>query len=201
MSGKSEDVIKHRQKRKQELVQIMGGKCAICGYDKYIGALEFHHINPIEKKYGLSSGNCKSIETDIEEAQKCILLCANCHREVEGGFIQKKLNSSFQKEIAELILQDYKKQKEKTKKYCIDCGKEIHNTSIRCPECNAIYRQITERPNREELKKLIREKSFSEIGRMFGVSDNSVRKWCDKVNLPRKVSDIKKFSNEDWELI
>jgi len=55
--------------------------------------------------------------------------------------------------------------------------------------------------NREELKKLIRTTPFLQIGQKFGVSDNAVRKWCDRFGLPRKVSDIKKISDEDWEKI
>lgn len=58
-----------------------------------------------------------------------------------------------------------------------------------------------ERPSREEFKDLIRNNSFVSIGKMFGVSDSAIRKWCDSYNLPRKVSDIKKISDKDWENI
>ena len=54
---------------------------------------------------------------------------------------------------------------------------------------------------REELKQNIRSISFSEIGRNCGVSDNAVRKWCDKYGLPRHKREIKKFSDEEWKLI
>ena len=54
---------------------------------------------------------------------------------------------------------------------------------------------------REELKNLIRTTPFTTIGIKYGVSDNAVRKWCDKYNLPRTLSDIKQISDEDWELI
>ena len=43
--------------------------------------------------------------------------------------------------------------------------------------------------------------SFTAIGKKYNVSDNAVRKWCDKYNLPRKASEIKKYSDEEWELI
>lgn len=58
-----------------------------------------------------------------------------------------------------------------------------------------------ERPNRKELKKLIRTKSFLEIGRMFNVSDNAIRKWCDAEKLPRKKTEIKQYTDEEWEKI
>jgi len=52
---------------------------------------------------------------------------------------------------------------------------------------------------REELKQLIRTTPFIKIGQQFGVSDNAIRKWCDKFNLPRKSTEIKKISDKDWE--
>lgn len=89
----------------------------------------------------------------------------------------------------------------KNKFYCIDCGCEISSESIRCISCSNKLKRVVERPNREELKKLIREKSFVELGRMYNVTDNAIRKWCDNYKLPRKVSEIKKYSQEEWEKI
>ena len=57
------------------------------------------------------------------------------------------------------------------------------------------------RVSREELKTLIRTLPFLQIGEKFNVSDNTIRKWCDKYNLPRKASEIKKYSDEEWNLI
>ena len=58
-----------------------------------------------------------------------------------------------------------------------------------------------ERPSREELKRLIRTLPFTQIGKMYGVSDNAVRKWCDFEKLPRKKKEINSYSNEEWEKI
>ena len=91
--------------------------------------------------------------------------------------------------------------KEKTKYYCIDCGKEISKGAIRCIECSHKLLQKADRPSREELKKLIRTKSFVQIGKDFKVSDNAIRKWCEAYNLPKRVKDIKQFSDEEWENI
>lgn len=94
--------------------------------------------------------------------------------------------------------------KEKVKNYCIDCGKEISRGSLRCIECAAKKRTVPleNMPiTREKLKELIRTTPFTKIGEMYQVSDNSVRKWCDKFNLPRKVSDIKKYTDEEWKKI
>lgn len=70
-----------RKAIKKMLVDRAGGKCSKCGYDKSIRALEFHHPNPSEKDFGLSKNLCKSISKLKEEADKCILLCSNCHAE------------------------------------------------------------------------------------------------------------------------
>ena len=68
-------------KLKQMAVSYKGGKCERCGYDKNIGALDFHHLDPKQKEFEISKVRHKSIEDIKEELDKCILLCANCHRE------------------------------------------------------------------------------------------------------------------------
>jgi transposase len=83
---RAERVIRRRRRVKQILVSEWGGCCALCGYDRYFGALEFHHLDPAEKRFGLSvRGLARSLAALRREAQKCILLCSNCHAEVEGG--------------------------------------------------------------------------------------------------------------------
>lgn len=85
---------------------------------------------------------------------------------------------------------------------CIECGSPVYKKGTRCVNCAALNsRLVKNRPSREELKQLIREKSFVEIGKQYNLSDNAIRKWCDSYNLPRKKSEIKKYSNEEWILI
>lgn len=85
--------------------------------------------------------------------------------------------------------------------YCCDCGIEIYSQSQRCIKCSHVLQQKVARPNRDELKKMIREKSFVQIGKDFGVSDKAITKWCIAYNLPSKKTDIKKISDVDWEKI
>lgn len=75
-----------RRRAKRTLVAEAGGACVVCGYDRYVGALQFHHIDPRSKRFGLGGrGLARSIAILREEAAKCVLLCANCHSEVEAG--------------------------------------------------------------------------------------------------------------------
>ena len=77
-------VKKRRSVLKEELVKYKGGKCEICGYNKCIEALEFHHLNREEKDFTISSYLRLGIDKLKKEADKCILVCANCHREIHG---------------------------------------------------------------------------------------------------------------------
>ena len=78
-------VISHRRKKKEKLVERFGGKCVVCGYNKYAGALDFHHTNPREKSFAISvKGLSYSWESVIREAEKCVLVCKNCHTEIEA---------------------------------------------------------------------------------------------------------------------
>ena len=64
------------------LIAYKGGKCERCGYDKSSRALEFHHLNPSEKDFGISKVLTRSVQSLKEEADKCVLLCSNCHAEI-----------------------------------------------------------------------------------------------------------------------
>ena len=82
-------VAKRRKKLKTLAIEYKGGKCVVCGYKKCVGALELHHVNKNDKKFGIGDkGYTRSWEKIKVELDKCLLLCANCHREVEAGILQ-----------------------------------------------------------------------------------------------------------------
>jgi excisionase family DNA binding protein len=86
---RSEAVARRRRRIKDILVSEAGGRCSICGYDRYVGALQFHHRDPADKRFGVGErGLTRSIAVVRAEAAKCVLLCANCHAEVEGGIVK-----------------------------------------------------------------------------------------------------------------
>jgi excisionase family DNA binding protein len=86
---RSEAVSRRRRRLKEILVREAGGRCAICGYGRWVGALQFHHRDGEEKEFGLADrGLTRSLEVVRREAAKCTLLCANCHSEVEAGIVK-----------------------------------------------------------------------------------------------------------------
>jgi len=82
-------VAKRRRKIKELSIEYKGGKCQLCGYTKYQGALDLHHIDPNTKLFGIGDkGYTRSWERVRAELDKCVLVCANCHRELEAGITQ-----------------------------------------------------------------------------------------------------------------
>ena len=205
--GSALNVSNFRKRRKQNLIKVLGGQCCLCGYDKISEALEFHHINPEEKEYAISqNGTCHDLEKDLSEIKKCILVCANCHREIHNGIYTEEdlwKNQNYNEDIANQLREEKNKLLEKTIYYCVNCGKQLSRKTITglCEECHRQQTKRAERPSREELKQMIKELPFTQIALKYGVSDNAIRKWCDAENLPRKKTDINKYTDEEWSKI
>ncbi len=82
-------VDKRRKKVRARALAIQDGKCQICGYNRCPQALHYHHRDPKTKEFGISADGLTRAWHRVEkEVQKCILLCANCHREVHSGITQ-----------------------------------------------------------------------------------------------------------------
>jgi hypothetical protein len=80
-----EAVLKRKHKIRRILIVEAGACCQSCGYDRCWFNLHFHHVDPSKKKFALTRGNGKSLARFREEARKCVLVCANCHGEIEAG--------------------------------------------------------------------------------------------------------------------
>ena len=122
-------------KRKLELIEYKGGKCECCGYNQNYAALDFHHVHPEEKEFQLDSRHLSNTHIDKlkKEVDKCVLLCANCHRESH--------HPEYSKDKVQLLLENYtaKTVKVLDKKHklsvCPVCGKTA--TGNFCGECGA----------------------------------------------------------------
>lgn len=162
---RSEAVQKRREKVKLMAINYKGGKCEICGYNKCPDALEFHHINSNEKDFGIAQkGYTRSFSEVRKELDKCILVCSNCHREIHYSE-RNKQTEEIRKEIEEEI---NKKTTEKT---------------LKIKKNNA--------PIKEEIvDALVKFKNFRKTGMFFKKSDNAVRKWCRKYNIPTHTNEM-----------
>jgi len=83
---RTESVVRRRARVRFQLIEEAGGRCLLCGHDRKMAALQFHHVDPTTKLFTLRNGDTRSLKRMRAEAAKCILLCANCHAEVESGF-------------------------------------------------------------------------------------------------------------------
>jgi hypothetical protein len=75
-------VTEWRRRTKIKAVEYKGGKCARCGYNKSLRALQFHHRDPNEKDFMISRPNPRTWEKVKVELDKCDLVCGNCHSEI-----------------------------------------------------------------------------------------------------------------------
>lgn len=192
---------KMRSYRKMVLVDIMGSKCEICGYNKCPDSFDFHHILPTDKKMNLAKGSIcnSSIIKVIEELKKVVMLCANCHREVHYGIhsdlvlewiknlpSRKEYVLSKTKEDINLLFKF--KFAKYFKKICLCCNKEFTTKEKDQKYCstncfNILNRKVTNRPLKKELEGLLENMTLIDIGRKYGVSDNSVRKWGENYGI------------------
>ena len=179
------DVINFRKRIKIALVKAFGGRCQHCEKEFPAVVFDFHHLNPEEKSFGRSNCSTTRAKTAYaQEAKKCCMLCANCHRLVENGeFDGSVLNCNFDESIYYATLEELANKQKKNSSY-----EEKQQAHLR-------------KPDRDTLKSLIRTTPFTHIGNMFEVSDNAVRKWCKIEKLPSKKKEIKNYSNEEWLLI
>ena len=170
---------------KEKAIKYKGGKCCLCGYNKYNGALEFHHINPDEKDFNISKdGHVRSWERVRGEIDKCVLLCANCHRElhnlIRNDLVSKEIVNKLDNNYGCIILEKIE-YKETTR--CVDCNCEITNGSLRCMSCSKISQRKVDRPPYKQLIKEIEKLGYTGTGRKYGVSDNAIRNWKNKYEI------------------
>lgn len=165
--------------RKRKAVELLGGKCCKCGYDKNLACLDFHHLDPEQKDMDWNKLRLHKWNTIVLELKKCILLCRNCHGETHwpDQFLTRE------NQEANNLLDYNHKVLEPTGK-CPFCGKDVYSTKYCSVECVAQdRRKVKDRPTKEELSEMLKTMSYCSIGRHYNVSDNAVRKWAKKYDL------------------
>lgn len=139
------------------------------------------------------------IEDTYNTKSKTLQLDKNCYGNFAGNYLAENVLAGYHRLSDEELYNSAAKRS--SKNFCKICGSKISNGADYCVQCKALLSRKVERPNREQLKTLIRTESFLEIGRKYSVTDNAVRRWCDMESLPRSKHDIMKYSDEEWSQV
>ena len=178
MSKSSEAVKQWRKNTKLKVITCMGGCCQICKYSKCSEALELHHLDPNEKDFGLSAIMAKPVKwvKIVTEASKCILLCANCHREVH--FNNLEIPKTFQK-FDETLLGSFLE----VKSFCPVCNKEKINKNKYCSlSCAGTTHGKVDWTTIDLIDLIENQKiAKTQIADMMGCSDQAVHKRYKKL--------------------
>jgi hypothetical protein len=183
MSNGSEAVKRWRTSTKQTLVAALGGCCAVCGYNTCNEALDLHHLDPDKKEFSFGKiiahpANWLKI---VKEAKKCVLLCANHHREYHAGIcslpaVLPVFDARFE---ASKTIANLEKQTP-----CATCGKLKPESCITCSRVCAAKRSRKVNWDATDLASLLSQKiPFRTIAKQLGISDVAVRKRAIKLNL------------------
>lgn len=143
-------------------------KCSICGQEPFWNGKELtltlDHINGDNRD---------------DRLENLRWVCPNCDRQLDT-FCSKNANYNIRKNKRIIT-------------YCKKCGIEISQGSTYCNHCRGLQDRIVERPSAEELKQILLNNNgnFTAVGRIFGVKDNTIRKWCKSYNMPYYSKDYK----------
>jgi hypothetical protein len=180
---------KKKEKYLKKLVDEIKSKlgCAICS-EKDSCCLDFHHKNKNKDRNVSTWVRLKSEKKLISEIKKCICVCSNCHRKIHASKI-KCPDTQFKENELKIIIEEFKKENpwivkyERTKKpkilknNCLQCGQKTNNLKYCSSKCRGISKRKVKRPTIEELKIKLKTMPMIKIAKMYGVTDNSVRKW------------------------
>lgn len=185
----SEGVKRWRNNTKSRMVESMGGKCCVCGYNKCNTALAFHHLDPSKKdfSFGATRANPKNWNAIVDELRKCILVCNNCHSEIHENITDIPINPpKFDERFV-----DYKQ--------IIQRSKEVISESkmIECPVCGELMGpqhktcsyvcagKLHYRVDWDsiDLEYELVNKTYVQVANELGVSDATVHKRAKKLGL------------------
>lgn len=165
-------------------------QCSICNYSKHIEVAHIKSINFYSEDTLLST---------INDPSNLTLLCPNCHWEFDHNMLNNQIKT-VKDLIDNNILEDINQNKTKLQKKFYKEHKRTREESL-CPHCKNIFiknncnqkycsyncshtaSRKTERPSKEQLEQEIKTTSFLQLGKKYGVSDNTIRKWVKAYEL------------------
>lgn len=191
----------YRRKLKERCVAYKGGKCERCGYDKSVAAMDFHHLEPSEKDFGVSSGTYRRWSTIVKELNKCALLCANCHREEHERLRADRIakQGAFARQLAPAMRPSvtvpcahcgaglvrahaHRDRRTFCDKKCRDDFRAAH---VRTTAPGAGTREPSHVcwPTNKLLAEMLLKMPATDIARELGVSSSAVKKRCKKFGI------------------
>ena len=174
----------HRQFLKLRAIEYRGGKCEECGYDKCRAALAFHHVDNKDMEINKLIRASAAWDSIVIELDKCKLLCNRCHME-KHHLVNEIIEFEFEFEFEHSTITGRKTKrsglKERDCPVCKNAFRPRYERQKYCsrPCVKKAARKVKDRPTPEELKRLKKEMSFVAIGKVYGVSDNTIRKWIN----------------------
>lgn len=163
--------------------------CQCCG-EKTACCLLFHHCNNgTNKDKNISTiVSQKNIKRLIEEINKCIVVCHNCHQKIHFELLTdnniplckenfEKWKISFNEQKKQYKKRRLRSSKSKDKYKICKCGNKIWKISNMCVACAHLLQRKSERPDLNTLLQQVKELGYCATGRLYGVSDNTIRKW------------------------
>lgn len=178
----SENVKRWRKNFKQKVVKAMGGRCCVCGYNRYIGNLTLHHIDPSQKERSISDflSRPRKWEIVVDELKKCTMVCLNCHNELHAGITKLPENPPMFDSNSNI---DEEMRSEMD--VCPVCGKPKSKQLITCSRSCAAKKKMVIAWDKIDLPKLLQTKAIVRIAEELGCSDMAVRKRMKKMGITK----------------
>lgn len=177
MSSSYKSTQRWRFKARAWITEYAGNKCQSCGYNTYIGNLTFHHLDRTTKDDTISRmvNATAAMSKIIAEADKCVLVCHNCHGEIHAGIREcPAIDTAERRRTMKAIVNRQPVPKSKQFHNC-RCGKRIDRTKMYCSHrCAQGGRETITWP--DNLPELVAQSSLRNVGLSLGVSDKAVSK-------------------------
>jgi len=176
----------YRKIKKEILSKSFGGKCCICGYDKLIKGLDFHHTDGDNKDFSISQSINVKWSKLLKEVKKCILVCCRCHREIHEGMHDV---SNLYHEIDYSLIEDAfipnngREKKVKVLKKCQICDEKTYRTYCSA-KCSSKSQEVVVWNDEDLIDKYINKKiKIAALARLYNVSFTAVKKRLKKLKV------------------